>query len=74
MGGREGGMRRREEGRGGGEKETRNGGECVRREGGERWGDIWGSEVEVRRWRCKHVIIIIITRCFIIYWISIKLL
>ena len=39
----------------------------MRREGGERGGDIWGSEVEVRRWRSEHVIIIIITRCFIIF-------
>ena len=62
---------RMERRRGGGEKERRNGGECVRREAGERGGDIWGSEVEVRK--CDHVIIII-TRCFINFWISIKLL
>ena len=67
-------MRRMERRRGGGEKERRNGGEYVRREGGERGGDIWVSEVEVGRWRCEYVIIIIIIRCFIIYWISIKLL
>ena len=34
--------------------------------------DIWGSEVKVGRWKCKHVIIIIITRCFI-FWISLKI-
>ena len=65
---KEGGKERR---RGGRETERRNRGECVRREGGERGGDIWGSEVEVGRWKCKHVIIIIITRCFI-FWISLK--
>ena len=69
----EGGMRR-EGGSGGGETERRNGGECVRREGGERGGDIWVSEVEVRRWRCEHIIIIIITRCFIIFGITIKII